>query len=125
MQLDILNSQSHQLSRSKARSDMCYLLLLPSLPRGQEGAAQFESAASSSPGFKGHSSGAEQCLRQPQPTGPRMGWGQCHQWFLQGILSQDESMLCSCHQAGTINSRGIEACFLRDAFVQVGAVSDV
>lgn len=74
-QRDIHNSQSHKLSKSKASQDVFYLLLLPSLPGGQEDAPQLERAASSSPGFKGHSSEAEQCPRQPKPAGPGTGWG--------------------------------------------------
>jgi len=49
--------------------------LLPSLLRGQEDAPQFERAACSSPGLKGNSPEAEQCLRQLKPAGPGTGWG--------------------------------------------------
>lgn len=103
---------------------MCYLLLLPSLPRGQEDASQFEVAASSSPGFKGNSPEAEQCLRQLKPAGPRTGWGYWTSvvslWYPRPGWKHALFFPPNWHgRACPVNSRGTEVWFPRDALMCV------
>lgn len=115
-QLGTLNSQRHKLGKSKANQDICYLLLLLSLPRGQEDAPESERDASSSPEFKGHSPEAEQCLRHWSRSQGRMAL-----LHISAILSRWKHALffplSCCGGACLRNGRSTAAWFPRDALI--------